>query len=133
MQTQLKAISTLPPEQPLCEWCGQVRMPVMFAVCTKPVGTVPLCDNQCCPECGGKLELRRTLTKSKHAYWAHTWPLPSRNCIICGKEFTPEHKRKPHENTCSPAHQRLAISRKHYQKNREVFSQSYLDKKAKLA
>lgn len=108
-------------------------MPVKYSVCRARVGTVPLCDNHCCPECGAKLVLRETPNEN---YWSHELPLPKRICEGCGNEFMPR-LCAPHARTCSRGCHERRVHKNYYRANREELnrasSEAYFDKKAKLA
>ncbi len=97
-----------PGELPMCSHCGKVRTPVRYSLANKG-GRLVLCEDRCCPTCGGKLELHRVLDKATgkphSGYWAHALPLLPRNCVNpkCGKQFTPANTKKAHQEACSPA------------------------------
>jgi hypothetical protein len=94
-------------ELPMCKYCGKVRMPVLYNLSNTYGERLLLCENRCCPTCGGKLELHTTVDKAtgkpEIRYWAHALPLLPRNCANpkCGKEFTPEDIKKAHQECCS--------------------------------
>jgi hypothetical protein len=94
-------------ELPICIHCGKVRMPVLWNLSNTHGQRLLLCEDRCCPTCGGKLELHTSLDKATgkpaFSYWAHALPLLPRNCSNpkCGKQFTPTNTKKAHKETCS--------------------------------
>lgn len=93
---------------PACSYCGKIRMPVLYSLSNKG-GRLFLCENRCCPTCGGKLEVHTVLDKATNkpatSYWAHALPLHPRSCANakCGREFTPSDAKQAHKETCSRA------------------------------
>jgi hypothetical protein len=78
-----------------------------------------LCENRCCPTCGGKLEVHEVLNnvtgQVEARYWAHALPLPLRNCSHCGVEFRPERIQNAHQERCK-AHRQIGATRQ-WEKN----------------
>lgn len=98
-------IDLLPADQRRCKFCGKDRKLEPYSL--SKVRHVYLCENRCCPECGGKLEVHEVLSKItgkvEARYWAHALPLAPRKCLNpnCGTEFVPKDKRSPHQKGCS--------------------------------
>jgi hypothetical protein len=110
-------IELLPEDQRRCKFCGKDRRLVPYVL--SKARHVFLCENRCCPECGGKLEVHEVLNKAgkvEARHWAHTLPLPPRNCSVCGVEFRPENIRQCHKKTCSDSCMRIAATR-NWEKN----------------
>jgi len=108
---ELQANSSINSSQgslPICIYCGRVRKPAPYRIRHGAPGPVLLCENRCCPECGGKLEARlhpATVRNGKRvmraSYWTHLEPMPLRNCPKCNNPYRPAYKRFPHPEMCT--------------------------------
>ena len=101
----------LPPENERhCKHCGKLRVAVLYQVLSKG-GQAFLCENKCCPGCGGKLEVHEVRNKTTGVveahFWAHALPLPARNCKVCDKEFTPKNIKQAHQQNCARDHTQI--------------------------
>jgi hypothetical protein len=103
---RLRPVELSPEDERRCKHCGDVRVPVLYQLFSKP-GQALLCENKCCPipTCPEKLEVHEVLNKATGKvdarFWAHALPLHPRSCSVCGKEFTPANIKQAHKMTCS--------------------------------